>query len=184
MTLPTGTVTFLSPTSRAARRWRSSTRPSCRRCWLATMPSCTSRMRDTTANVFKSSGDASGAAFSTAADVLPACGLDAQRACILEAWTRPPSWCGWAAHRAAAEDAGDYTGYVTLTPRPTGDVGRYGGQVLLSATIAELLRGHLPDGVILRELGEQPTQELAPTSNISGRWLPRTCGRSSRRCRR
>src|SRR6267378_189613 len=36
----------------------------------------------------------------------------------------------------------------------------HGGQVLLSAATAELVRGHLPEGVSLRELGEHRLKGL------------------------
>src|SRR3979411_127952 len=106
------------------------------------------------------------AVFSTATDALAAC-LAAQR-CLreLEAGLSHPTTketdsrmplsprVRMGLHTGASElRDGDYFGAV-LNRAARIMSAAHGGQVLLSAATADLVQGHLPEGVTLREMGE------------------------------
>ena len=122
--------------------------------------------------IVKSTGDGVYAVFAAATDALAAC-LAAQRYLQLpdagaasampeETKVRVPLSLRvrMGLHTGAAElrDA-DYFG-VTLNRAARIMSAAHGGQVLLSSATAELVRGHLPDDVTLREMGEHRLKGL------------------------
>jgi len=116
-------------------------------------------------NIFRVSGDAFVAAFSTAVEALLAA-LDAQHRLYREGWDPVPILVRMGIHTGraqavASEDPGDgYAGYLTLTLGQRVMSAAHGGQVLLSSATRELLRGELPENVSLREMGAQRLKGL------------------------
>jgi predicted ATPase/class 3 adenylate cyclase len=170
MALPTGTVTFLF-TDIQGSATLAQQHP-------AELPALLARhhaiLHEAIArhdgHVFQIIGDAFCAAFSTAGDALAAA-LDAQRALQHEPWDAAPVVVRMGLHTGAAQAretdltgwpnlSGLYGGYLTLTRAQRVMSAAYGGQVLLSAATAELLRGHLPSDVTLRDLGENRLKSL------------------------
>jgi adenylate cyclase len=112
-------------------------------------------------HVFKTVGDAFCAAFHTAADGLAAA-LDAQRALHVERWPDPVQLqVRMALHAGAVEVRdGDYFG------PPLNRVARllaagHGGQTLLSESMHDLCRDHLPPRASIKALGEHGLKDLA-----------------------
>ncbi len=111
--------------------------------------------------VFKVVGDAFCVAFGTPSEALSAA-LDAQRTLQAEPWHPAPlrvrmglhTGEAWATEDAASTGAVDYAGHLTLTRAQRIMAAAHGGQMLLSAATAELLRGHLPPDTQLRDMGE------------------------------
>ena len=116
-------------------------------------------------HVFKTVGDAFYAAFASAPQALAAA-LEAQRALHAENWGEAPIRVRIALYTGAAEARnGDYFG------PPLNRVARliaagHGGQMLLSAATAELLREHLPPSVELRDMGERRLKDLTRPEHI------------------
>ena len=122
--------------------------------------------------IVKSTGDGVYAVFAGAADALAAC-LAAQRAlqaredgasnpepAASDARTPIALPVRMGLHTGVAElREGDYFGAV-LNRAARIMSAAHGGQVLLSAATAELVRGHLPEGVTLREMGEHRLKGL------------------------
>ena len=121
--------------------------------------------------IVKSTGDGVHAAFAAAADALAA-GIAAQRALQAPrggasnpeptAIDRLPILLRvrMGLHTGAAElRDGDYFGASVNRAARIMSVA-HGGQFLLSAATAELVRGHLPEGVTLREMGEHRLKGL------------------------
>jgi predicted ATPase/class 3 adenylate cyclase len=159
-TLPTGTVTFLfTDIEGSTAHWEQHD---------ASMRAALARhdalLRDAIERhggaVFKTWGDAFCAAFATAPDALAAA-LVAQRA------LPAPLRVRMAIHTGAAEQRdGDYYG------QPLNRVARllaagHGGQILVSAAAAELVRDALPDGVTLLDLGDHRLKDLAGPEHIA-----------------
>ncbi|HTP45429.1 MAG TPA: tetratricopeptide repeat protein [Casimicrobiaceae bacterium] len=123
-------------------------------------------------HIIKTTGDGMLAVFSAAADALAAC-LGAQRA--LQAPAEPGLWdprrpasdiapatlrVRMGLHTGVAElRDGDYFG-ASLNRAARIMSAAHGEQVLLSAATAEMIRGHLPEGVTLREMGEHQLKGL------------------------
>ncbi len=112
-------------------------------------------------HVFKTVGDAFCAVFHTAADGVAAA-LDAQRALHAERWPEPVQLrVRMALHIGAVEVRdGDYFG------APLNRVARllaagHGGQTLLSASMHDLCRDHLPPQVSAKPLGEHGLKDIA-----------------------
>ena len=159
-TLPTGTVTFLfTDIEGSTQLWQRHP---------TAMPSALARhdellrriieMND--GHVFKTVGDSFYAAFGTPVAAIGAA-LDAQIALLEEKWGDiSPLRVRIALHTGAAEERdGDYFGSpLNLTARLL--AAGHGGQILLSAATRELLRGSLPGGVTLRDLGEQRLKDF------------------------
>ncbi|HEV2127127.1 MAG TPA: tetratricopeptide repeat protein [Thermomicrobiales bacterium] len=113
--------------------------------------------------IYKVVGDGCQAAFASAGDALDAA-LEAQRELVAEEWQTPePLRSRMALHTGAAEPQpnGDYRTAILNVPGRLLGAG-YGGQVLLSAATAELVRDLLPSGVALRDLGERRLRDLPP----------------------
>jgi predicted ATPase/class 3 adenylate cyclase len=112
-------------------------------------------------HVFKTVGDAFCAVFVTAAGALQAA-VEAQQTLSAEEWppTIGPLRVRMALHTGAAtERGGDYFG------PPLNRVARllaaaHGGQVLISVATRELLGDRLPEGTLLRDLGERRLKDL------------------------
>jgi predicted ATPase/class 3 adenylate cyclase len=112
--------------------------------------------------VFQIIGDAFCAAFHTAPDALAAA-LTAQRALqpTLNNQESTMIRVRMGLHTGAAEARdGDYQGYVTLVRVQRVMSVAYGGQIVLSITSAELVRGNVPAGLSLRDLGEHRLKGL------------------------
>src|SRR5574339_679999 len=110
--------------------------------------------------VFQIIGDAFCAAFPTVGDGLKAA-LHAQRQLQSEAWGDAPVRVRMGLHTGAAELRGtDYHGYLTLVRVQRVTSTAHGGQILLSNASAELIRGELPEGVALKDMGENRLKGL------------------------
>ena len=109
--------------------------------------------------VFQIVGDGFCAAFHTASDALCAA-MAAQR--LLQHENRAPAtlMVRMGIHTGAAqigdqEDrSGGYRGYLTLAHVQRVMSSAHGGQILLSSASTELVRGQLPEGVALLDMGE------------------------------
>jgi adenylate cyclase len=117
-------------------------------------------------HVFKTVGDAFCAAFHTASDGLAAA-LDAQRAFHTERWPEPVKLrVRMALHTGAVEARdGDYFG------APLNRVARmlaagHGGQTLLSESMHDLCRDHLPQLASVKALGEHGLKDLARRETV------------------
>ena len=122
--------------------------------------------------VVKTTGDGMYAVFTAAADALAAC-LAGQRALLApeagiqspegsESDSRQPTALNvrMGLHTGTAElRDGDYFGTALNRAARIMSAG-HGGQILLSAVTAELVREHLPEGVTLREMGEHRLKGL------------------------
>jgi len=122
-------------------------------------------------HVFQIMGDAFCAAFHTAADAVHAA-IQAQRQLQHETWQPVAIDVRMGIHTGAAETgasediAGGYDGYLTLTRVQRVMSAAHGGQVLLSNASAELVRGQLPEGVALRDLGEYHLKGLLSPERV------------------
>ena len=155
LTPPTGTVTFLfTDIEESTQLWQRHP---------AAMPAALARhdallrhiIEMNYGHVFKTVGDSFYAAFRTPVAAIGAA-LDVQTAVLAEKWVDISQLrVRVALHTGAAEERdGDYFGGpVNLVARLLS--AGHGGQILLSAAARELLRGSLPEGVTLRDLGEQ-----------------------------
>jgi predicted ATPase/class 3 adenylate cyclase len=110
--------------------------------------------------VFQIIGDAFCVAFHTAKDGLNAA-LDAQRRLQTEAWGKRPIRVRMGLHTGATEyHESGYRGYLTMARVQRVMSTAYGGQILLSNTSAELIRGEIPEGVTLRDMKENRLKGL------------------------
>ena len=116
--------------------------------------------------VFAHTGDGVCAAFSTASRALGAA-VDTQRALLGETWNSPlPLQVRMAVHAGAAEPRGD--NYVGPTLNRTArllSLG-FGGQVLCSQAVADLVRDDVPADVSLVDLGEHELTDLARPERV------------------
>ena len=104
--------------------------------------------------VFQIIGDAFCAAFHTASDALGAA-AKAQTDLYKENWGETPIKVRMGLHTGEAEfEQGEYRGYLTMARAQRVMSTAYGGQILLSNACAELIRGELPSGIILRDMQE------------------------------
>jgi predicted ATPase/class 3 adenylate cyclase len=124
--------------------------------------------------IFQIVGDAFCTAFYTAPDALNAA-LAAQRSLQYEDWdpatvlVRMGIHTGGAQASVAEDGSVGYSGYLTLARTQSVMSGAHGGQVLLSNASAELVRGHLPEGVLLRDMGEH---RLKGEMTLERLWQP------------
>ncbi|HUS17147.1 MAG TPA: tetratricopeptide repeat protein [Chloroflexia bacterium] len=111
--------------------------------------------------VFATAGDAFSAAFPDALGAVAAV-LAAQRGLLAEPWTLPtPLRARMAVHTGAAQVRdGVYHAHVALNRLSRVLAAAHGGQTLLSSTSAARVRGRLPPGVNLRDLGERQLRDL------------------------
>jgi class 3 adenylate cyclase/predicted ATPase/Tfp pilus assembly protein PilF len=170
--LPTGTVTFLfTDIEGSTTLWEQ--HPDAMQAALARHDSVLRQaVESSNGCIIKSTGDGVYAVFAAATDALAAC-LAAQR-CLQQpqdgAANTAPQGTGvpmplslrvrMGLHTGAAElRDGDYFGAV-LNRAARIMSAAHGGQVLLSSATAELVRGHLPEDVTLREMGEHRLKGL------------------------
>jgi class 3 adenylate cyclase/DNA-binding CsgD family transcriptional regulator/tetratricopeptide (TPR) repeat protein len=119
--------------------------------------------------VFKTVGDAFQAAFPTAPQALQAA-LDGQRALHISDWNElGPLKARMGLHTGKAEldpEGDEYA--VSHTKNRVARImsAAHGGQVLLSLSTAELLRGHLPWNVTLKDLGEHHLKGLLQPEHV------------------
>jgi len=111
--------------------------------------------------VYKVIGDAIQAAFTLPTGTLAA-GLAAQRALAAATWpTSAPLRVRMGLHVGPAEAVGtDYATTHTLNRASRIMAAAHGGQIVLSAEVAELMQGDLPPGVTLRDLGQHRMKGL------------------------
>ncbi len=163
---PTGTVTFLfTDIQGSTAMWERDAKR-----MQQTLARHDEIMKSTVAahggHVFKMIGDACCAAFPTAPQALEAA-LASQRAIFTEPWDeRSRVRVRMALHTGEAEERdGDYFG------PPVNRVARllsagHGGQTLLSRATRELVDGHLPEGVSVRDMGERRLKDLKEPERI------------------
>jgi predicted ATPase/class 3 adenylate cyclase len=169
--LPSGTVTFLFTDIEGSTRFAQQ--------FPAELPALLARHHAVLheaieahhGHVFQIIGDAFCAAFHTASDAFNAA-LDAQRSLQHEAWQPAPIRVRMGLHTGAAqagaseERAGGYAGYSTLARTQRVMSIAHGGQVLLSNSTAELVRGDLSAEVTLRAMGEHRLKGLAQLEQL------------------
>lgn len=110
--------------------------------------------------VFQIIGDAFCVAFHTASDGMIAA-IDSQRQLQNESWGETPIKVRMGLHTGSAKLLGnDYRGYLTMAKVQRIMSVAYGGQILLSNTSAELVRGELPRQVSLRDMSEHRLKGL------------------------
>jgi len=159
--LPAGTVTLLfTDIEGSARLWETQ-QAAMERALARHDELLRSSIRSRGGHVFKTVGDAFCAAFHTASDGLTAA-LEAQRALHIESWPEPVKLrVRMALHTGDVEVRdGDYFG------APLNRVARllaagHGGQTLLSESMHDLCRGHLPPLASVKALGEHGLKDLA-----------------------
>lgn len=158
MNPPVGTITFLfSDIEGSTRLWERF--PDAMREALQRHDTI---LRETMANgfIFKTIGDAFCVAFDRAGDAVAAA-ANAQRMLNAESWGETgPLRVRMAIHVGAAEFRdNDYFGN-SLNKVARLMAAAHGGQVLLSLPVEEMVRDHLADGVLLRDLGERRLRDL------------------------
>jgi predicted ATPase/class 3 adenylate cyclase len=163
---PTGTITFLfTDLEGSAHLWEQ--RPAAMERALAHHDTL---VRDTLeahgGYAFKTVGDAFHAAFTAPSDALAAA-IAVQRRLAAELWeTDQPLRARVALHCGTAQlRDGDYFGPTLNRVARLRDAG-HGGQILLSAVTATLVRGQAPDGVELRDLGVYRLRDLAEPEQV------------------
>src|SRR5262245_3384115 len=158
--LPTGTVTFLfTDLEGQSALWEA--HPEAMRAALARHDALLRRAVSAHGGqVVKATGDGLHAAFGRAPDALAAA-LEAQRALAAEAWGLPrPLRARMGLHTGVSEERdGDYFGPAVNRAARVMQAG-HGGQVLLSLATAALVRGEMPAGAGLRDLGEHRLKDL------------------------
>jgi predicted ATPase/class 3 adenylate cyclase len=163
---PSGTITFLfTDLERSAREWEQ--RPQAMERALERHDALVrGALRAHGGHVFKTVGDAFHAAFTTAPEALQAA-VAIQRALGAEPWeTGEPLRARIALHTGTAQERdGDYFGPALNRVARLRDAG-HGGQILLSAVTAGLVRGQAPDGVELRDLGEHRLRDLTEPERV------------------
>lgn len=160
MTLPSGTVTFLftdiEGSTKLAQEYPESWE-SLRERHHAILQSA---MDAHNGYVFQIIGDAFCVAFHTVKDGLNAA-VNAQRKLQSEDWDERSIKVRMGLHTGAAEFRGsDYRGYLTMARVQRVMSTAYGGQILLSNASAELIRGEMPEGIHLRDMGENRLKGL------------------------
>jgi class 3 adenylate cyclase len=116
---------------------------------------------------YKTIGDAIQAAFALPADALAAA-LAAQRELEAAEWpTSKPLRVRMGLHTGPAQPAGaDYATTHTLNRVARIMAAAHGGQIVLSAEVAELLRGYLPPDSRLRDLGQHRMKGLTQPEHL------------------
>lgn len=159
---PTGTVTFLfTDIEGSTRLWEE--QPAAMHVALTEHDAILrAAMSSSGGVVFKTIGDAFCAAFVRPQDALAAA-IEAQRALAAHRWPAPLAHVcvRMGIHTGTAvESDGDYFGPTVNRVARLTAVG-HGDQILVSNTSASLLRGVLPAGVTLRDLGTHRLKDLS-----------------------
>jgi DNA-binding NarL/FixJ family response regulator/class 3 adenylate cyclase len=118
--------------------------------------------------VFQVVGDAFYTAFRTADDAARAA-LKCQLDLIAENWKNVPIKVRMGIHTGEAEfetTNGSYNGFITLSRTQRLMSAGCGGQVLLSFAAQELVRGDLPVGVTLKDMGTRRLRNLSNPEHI------------------
>lgn len=115
---------------------------------------------------FKTVGDGFCVAFSTATEAVAAA-LEAQRLIRAESWPAgAPVRVRMALHTGAADlSNGDYVGLSVNRASRLLSIG-HGGQCLLSQTVFDLVRDHLPSGVTARDVGSHLLRDLSRPEQV------------------
>ena len=173
--LPSGTVTFLfTDIEGSTSRWER--QPEAMGVALARHDALVRvAIHGHGGHVVKTMGDAFHAVFARAPDAVAAA-LDAQRRLQAEPWGEiGPIRVRMAVHTGAAEERdGDYYGPPLNRAARLMSAG-HGGQVLLSQSTYELVRGTPPDGVTFVDLGEHRLKDLIHPERVfqlAGTGLP------------
>jgi len=118
-------------------------------------------------HVYKIIGDAFQAAFALPANALEAA-LAAQRALAAETWSTSLSIrVRMGLHIGPAEAKGnDYATTHTLNRVARIMSAGHGGQILISVEVTELMRGYLPAGVTLRDLGQHRMKGMTQLEHL------------------
>ena len=111
--------------------------------------------------VFQIIGDAFCVAFHNAGDALRAA-LQSQNDLLTEKWGEALIKVRMGIHTGKAEiqESGQYIGYLSMSRVQRVMSVAYGGQVLISSTSGELVRGELPEGVSLLDMKEHRLKGL------------------------
>jgi predicted ATPase/class 3 adenylate cyclase len=162
---PTGTVTFLftdiEGSTKLAQQYPDDM-PALLAGHHAILHSC---IQDHNGFVFQIIGDAFCAAFHTAMDALNAA-VKAQQLLQQEAWSpvsvkvRMGINTGTAQFGSLVDRSGGYQGYTTMARVQRVMSVAYGGQILISNSSFELVRGELPGHISLRDMGEHRLKGL------------------------
>ena len=121
--------------------------------------------------VFQIVGDAFCAAFHSAGEALNAA-LDAQHLLHKEDWMPAPLKVRMGIHTGAAQlrdvDAkeGSYSGYATMALTQRIMSAGHGGQILLSQSAYDLIKGTLPEKADLRDMGERRLKNILKFERI------------------
>src|SRR5258706_278617 len=117
--------------------------------------------------VFQVIGDAFCAAFHTAGEALNA-GIKSQIGLNHENWENAPIKVRMGIHTGKAEiqKNGEYHGYLTLSQVQRLMSAGHGGQVLISFATQELIRGEMPEGITLRDMGERQLKDMIHPEHI------------------
>jgi class 3 adenylate cyclase len=166
--IPTGTITFLfTDIEGSTRLWEKY--PEAMKPVLARHDAILRRTVEANqGHIVKTTGDGCHAVFETVAGAIGTA-LAAQQALITEVWEeiRPQALrVRMGIHTGEAEArAGDYYGTAPNRAARLMSIG-YGGQVLISASTAELARDIVNDGVTLLDLGEHRLKDLVRPEHV------------------
>jgi predicted ATPase/class 3 adenylate cyclase len=165
--LPTGTVTFLfTDIEGSTPLWERE--PDQMRLALASHNAILSQAIEAhDGRVYKTIGDAFQAAFALPAQAVAAA-LAAQRQLATHTWeTNSPLRVRMGLHVGPAVAQGsDYVTTHTLNRVARIMSTGHGGQILLSAEVAELMRGYLPSDVVLRDVGQHRMKGLIQLEHL------------------
>ena len=158
--LPTGTVTFLFTDIEGSTKLWGEYPKAMKKARAQHDALLREKIQEHSGYVFKTVGDAFCAAFDTARDALDAA-IDVNRSLAAAKWEKTsPLKVRIALHIGAAQERdGDYFGPPLNRVARLLSIG-HGGQILLSLPFEELIRDDLPEGVGLKDLGDQRLKDL------------------------
>jgi predicted ATPase/class 3 adenylate cyclase/Tfp pilus assembly protein PilF len=163
---PSGIVTFLfSDIEGSTRRWE--TQPELMKEAFARQERIMRKaMAAHRGYVYKMIGDAFQVAFVSAADALAAA-VEAQQALHAEQWGQiGPIKVRMALHTGMTEERGDdYVGPLLNRVARLMSAG-YGGQILLTQATFDQLNNPLPDGVVVKDMGERRLRDLIRAEHV------------------
>jgi predicted ATPase/class 3 adenylate cyclase len=164
--IPSGTVTFLFTDIEGSTRIWESRREEMQVALVQHDQLLRWAIESTGGYVFKTVGDAFCAAFGSAVDALTAAVVAQRRLTTESSPTGLQLRVRMALHSGICEERdGDYFGPpVNRTARLESTA--HGGQVVLSRVTADLVRDQLPNGVVLRDLGEHRLKDLGRPERV------------------